>query len=151
MQSITPFLWFDGKAEEAARFYLSVFPDAEILDTMPGPNGTVLGVTFRLLGQRFTALNGGPQFSFTPAVSFFVSCDTQEEIDRLWDNLVAGGAPQRCGWLTDRFGLSWQIVPAVLGDMLRDADRARAGRVFQAMMGMVKLDIPELQAAYAEP
>lgn len=151
MQSITPFLWFDGKAEEAANFYLSIFPDGEILDTMPGPSGTALGVTFRLLGQRFTALNGGPQFSFTPAVSFFVSCDTQDEIDRLWSSLGAGGAEQRCGWLTDRYGLSWQIVPTVLGAMLRDEDRPRAARVFQAMLGMVKLDIAALESAFAHP
>ncbi len=151
MRSITPFLWFNGKAEEAARFYLSIFPEGEILDTMPGPGGSVLGVTFRLLGQTFTALNGGPQFSFTPAISFFVSCDTQEEIDRLWASLLEGGAAQQCGWLTDRYGLSWQIVPAALGEMLRDQDRPRAARVFQAMLGMVKLDIAQLQAAREQP
>lgn len=148
MQSISPFLWFDGAAEEAAQFYVSVFPEAEIVDTMPGPGGTVLGVTFKLLGLKYTALNGGPQYHFTPAVSFFVPCDTQDEIDHLWDRLVEGGTPQKCGWLTDRFGLSWQIVPSVLGRLLGDRDRDKAGRVFEAMMGMAKFDIATLTRAH---
>jgi predicted 3-demethylubiquinone-9 3-methyltransferase (glyoxalase superfamily) len=153
MPQITPFLWFDGKAEEATDFYLSIFPDAKVVDVMrttevgPGPAGAVMGITFELEGQRFIALNGGPQFSFTPAISMFVTCETQREVDALWDRLSAGGEAQQCGWLKDRYGLSWQIVPAVLKDMLQDKDRARASRVMQALMTMGKIDIARLQQA----
>jgi len=154
-KGIAPCLWFDGRAEEAARFYVSVFGDARIVDTLrygeagPGPAGTVLTVEFELRGQRFTALNGGPQFIFTPALSLFVACETQDEVDALWNGLLEGGAAQRCGWLTDRFGVSWQIVPRVLGEMLKDEDPQKSQRVMRAMLGMVKLDIAALRAAYA--
>ena len=155
MSSITPFLWFDGKAEEAARFYASIFPSARILETRhygeagPGPEGSVMAVTLELLGQRFIALNGGPQFQFSPAVSFFVECDTEAELDDLWGRLLEGGKPIQCGWLTDRYGLTWQIVPKRLGAMLQDPDAARAARVMRTMMSMVKLDVAELERAYA--
>jgi predicted 3-demethylubiquinone-9 3-methyltransferase (glyoxalase superfamily) len=153
MPQITPFLWFDGKAEEATDFYLSIFHKAKVVDVMrtteagPGPAGAVMVVTFELEGQRFIALNGGPQFSFTPAISMFVTCETQQEVDELWDKLSAGGEAQQCGWLKDRYGLSWQIVPAALMDMLRDTDTARAARVMQALMAMGKIDIARLQQA----
>ena len=156
MQPIRPFLWFDGKAEEAASFYTSIFPDAKILDTMrygetgPGPAGTVMSVTFRLNGQEFIALNGGPHYQFSPAVSFFVTCETQEEVDWFWEKLGAGGEENRCGWLRDKYGLSWQIVPVSLGKMLQDPDAAKARRVMQAMLKMVKLDIKTLEQAYDE-
>jgi predicted 3-demethylubiquinone-9 3-methyltransferase (glyoxalase superfamily) len=155
MQKPTPCLWFDGKTEEAMAFYMSVFPDSKILSVMhysdagPGPKGAVMGANFQLLGQEFMALNGGPDFKFTPAVSFFVPCDTQAEIDRLWDRLLEGGTPIQCGWITDKFGLSWQITPAILTPLLRDADRDKAARVMKAMFGMVKLDIAALERAYA--
>jgi predicted 3-demethylubiquinone-9 3-methyltransferase (glyoxalase superfamily) len=142
-QKITPFLWFDGQAGEAARWYTSIFKDSRIMSVSP------MSVTFELAGQEFIALNGGPQFTFTEAVSFFVSCDTQEEIDYFWEKLGAGGEEQRCGWLKDRFGLSWQIVPPILGEMLSDEDDARSKRVLQAMLQMVKLDIRKLKEAYA--
>jgi len=154
MQKITPFLWFDGKVEEAIAFYSGIFPDSKLLDVMrygdagPGPKGSVMGATFRLLDQEFFALNGGPQYSFTPAISFFVSCQTQDEVDTYWDKLLEGGLANRCGWLTDKFGLTWQIVPAVLTKMLQDKDAAKSNRVMKAMMGMVKLDIAGLQRAY---
>jgi predicted 3-demethylubiquinone-9 3-methyltransferase (glyoxalase superfamily) len=154
MQKIRPFLWFDGKAEEAARLYTGIFPDAKLGSVMrssgtgPAPQGAVMSVTFELAGQEYIAFNGGPNFSFTPAVSLFVSCETQAEVDSYWEQLCDGGEPVRCGWLRDRFGLSWQIVPSVLLPMLQDADRERAGRVMQAMMQMVKLDIATLQRAY---
>jgi predicted 3-demethylubiquinone-9 3-methyltransferase (glyoxalase superfamily) len=157
MQKITPFLWFDGKAEEAMNFYTSIFSDSEVLNIMrygdagPGPKGTVMSATFRLNGQEFIALNGGPQFSFTPAISFFVSCKTQEEVDQLWERLSAGGTPQQCGWLTDKFGLCWQIVPTVLGEMLQDKDAKKSSRVMAAMLKMVKLDIDRLKQAYEQP
>jgi len=153
MPQITPFLWFDGKAEEATDFYLSVFRTARVVDVMhyteagPGPAGAVMGVTFELEGQRFIALNGGPQFSFTPAISMFVTCETQQEVDELWDKLSAGGEAQQCGWLKDRYGLSWQIIPAALKEMLQDRDTARAARVMQALMTMGKIDIARLQQA----
>lgn len=156
MQKITPFLWFDGKAEEAARFYVSVFPSSRIVQVdrwgegAPFPKGSVMGVEFELEGLRFSALNGGPMFTFTPAISFFVSCETQAEIDALWDRLLAGGGkPQQCGWLTDRFGVSWQIVPEGLRPLIHDEDPARAARVIQAMMQMVKLDLAALKRAHA--
>lgn len=152
---IVPCLWFDGRAEEAAVFYVSLFEDARIVELLrygeagPGPAGSVLTVEFELRGQRFVALNGGTAFAFSPAISFSVNCETQDEIDRLWHRLLEGGAPQQCGWLTDRFGVSWQIVPRVLPEMLRDADAARSQRVMRTMLGMVKLDIAALRAAYA--
>jgi predicted 3-demethylubiquinone-9 3-methyltransferase (glyoxalase superfamily) len=151
---ITPFLWFDGRAEEAARLYTSIFKNSRIIDTTrygdagPGSKGSVMSVVFELEGQRFHALNGGPQFSFTPAISFFVDCETQAEIDALWEQLVAGGGEHvQCGWLRDRFGVSWQIVPSVLGRLLHDPDPERAKRVMQAMLKMKKLDIRELLEA----
>jgi predicted 3-demethylubiquinone-9 3-methyltransferase (glyoxalase superfamily) len=156
MHKIRPFLWFDGKAEEAARFYTAIFANSRIVEVMrygnagPGPPGSVMSVTFELEGEEFVALNGGPQFSFTPAISFFVSCETQAEVDALWDRLVAGGQPQRCGWLTDKFGLTWQIVPKVLGEMLQDPDAGKSARVMRAMLGMVKLDIAALRNAYEQ-
>jgi predicted 3-demethylubiquinone-9 3-methyltransferase (glyoxalase superfamily) len=154
MQKITPFLWFDGKAEEAMNFYTSVFRNSKVRDVMrygeagPGPKGSVMSATFEIEGQEFIALNGGPAFSFTPAISFFVKCETQEEVDDLWAKLSAGGNTQQCGWLQDKFGLSWQIIPTVLGKMLQDNDPQKANRVMQAMLAMVKLDIGELQRAY---
>ena len=154
MQTITPFLWFDGQAEEAATFYTALFPGSAITDVRrsagaaPNVEGRVVAVTFRLAGQDYIAFNGGPHFTFTPALSLFISCDTQAEVDEFWAKLSDGGKPNRCGWVADRFGVSWQVVPRVLGDMLRDDDPARAKRVFEAMMGMHKLDIAGLQKAY---
>ena len=153
-QNITPFLWFDDNADEAVNFYLSIFKDSRLLDTKrygetgPGPKGTIMTATFELNGQQFIALNGGPRFKFTEAVSFVVKCETQEEIDYYWDKLLDGGEPQRCGWLKDRFGLSWQIVPAQLSELFGGNDPQRAGRVMQAMMQMVKFDIAKLKQAY---
>jgi len=153
-QQITPFLWFDDNADEAVNFYLSIFKDSRLLDTKrygetgPGPKGTIMTATFELNGQQFIALNGGPRFKFTEAVSFVVKCETQEEIDYYWDKLLDGGEPQRCGWLKDRFGLSWQIVPAQLSELFGGNDPQRAGRVMQAMMQMVKFDIAKLKQAY---
>ncbi len=154
MPAIAPCLWFDGKAEEAANFYISTFRQGKIIDLMyctdsgPGPKGSVLSVTFEISGQRFIALNGGPQYVFSPAMSLFVSCESQAEVDELWENLSAGGEKQVCGWLKDRYGVSWQIVPAALGAMLRDPDAVRASRAMQAIMGMTKLDLAALQQAY---
>lgn len=149
MQKITPFLWFDGNAEEATDFYLSVFKNSKRLSVIPGPGGKAMGTTFQVEGQEFHTLNGGPEYSFTPAISLFVSCETQEEVDELWDKLTAGGGkPNRCGWLTDKFGLSWQIIPTALGRLMGDKDRAKAGRVMQAMLKMDKLEIKGLQQAY---
>jgi predicted 3-demethylubiquinone-9 3-methyltransferase (glyoxalase superfamily) len=149
MQKITPFLWFDGKAEEAMNFYVSVFKNSKVLSVnRAGPGGPVFSVTFQLDGQEFLALNGGPQYTFSPAVSFFVNCETQQEVDELWTRLSAGGEEQPCGWLNDRYGLSWQVVPSVLGRMLRDKDPAKAHRVMQAMLRMKKIDIQGLQQAY---
>jgi predicted 3-demethylubiquinone-9 3-methyltransferase (glyoxalase superfamily) len=153
MQSITPFLWFDGNAEEAMNFYVSIFRDSKIESVSrwgevgPGPKGTVMTATFQLAGQRFMALNGGPQFTFTPAISFFVSLETQQEIDELWEKLSEGGSKERCGWLKDRYGLSWQIVPSVLGKLLGDPDPEKAKRVVAAMLQMTKLDIAGLERA----
>jgi predicted 3-demethylubiquinone-9 3-methyltransferase (glyoxalase superfamily) len=156
MHKITPFLWFDSQAEEAARFYVSLFADARVTavtrygDGAPMPAGSALTVAFEVEGQPFVALNGGPVYKFTPAVSFVIDCKSQPEVDRLWDALCAdGGLPSRCGWLTDRFGLSWQIVPDVLVPLLNDPDPARGQRVMAAMMQMAKLDIAALQAAAA--
>lgn len=145
MQKINPFLWFNNQAEEAANFYVSIFKNSKVLSKMPGPNGTVMGVSFQLDGQEFKALNGGPQFQFTPAISLFVNCETQSEVDELWSKLTAGGGkPGRCGWLTDKFGLSWQIVPTVLGELLRGG---KGGQVMGALMQMDKLDIDGLKQA----
>jgi len=156
MQKITPFLWFDSKAEEAAKFYTSIFKNSKLGqirpygEAGPGPKGSVLTVSFEIEGQEFVALNGGPQFTFTPAISFFVNCQTQEEVDGFWEKLSAGGRTNRCGWLQDKFGISWQIVPAVLGRLLSDSDPAKANRVMKAMLQMEKLDIRGLQEAYED-
>jgi predicted 3-demethylubiquinone-9 3-methyltransferase (glyoxalase superfamily) len=153
-QKITPFLWFDNQAEEAANFYVSIFENSSIGKTSrygdagPGPKGSVMVVSFQLGGQEFTALNGGPQFKFTPAISFIVNCETQKEVDELWNKLSQGGRTDRCGWLQDKYGLSWQIVPTALGRLLGDADRGKANRVMQAMLQMTKLDIAGLERAY---
>ena len=154
MPPITPFLWFDTQAEEAMQFYTSIFPNSSVVtvsrygDAGPGPKGSVMTAVFTLNGQQFIALNGGPHFKFTPAVSFVVHCETQAEIDRYWDTLAAGGKGDRCGWLTDKFGLSWQIVPAGLNQLLQ-RDPATANRVMAALMQMDKLDIAKLEAAAA--
>jgi predicted 3-demethylubiquinone-9 3-methyltransferase (glyoxalase superfamily) len=154
MQKITPFLWFDGKAEEATNFYVSTFKNAKVLsvnrcgEDETGPKGTVMSTRFQLEGQEFIALNGGPHFAFTPAVSFFVDCETQLEVDELWEKLSQGGEKQRCGWLKDKFGLSWQVIPSVLGDLLQDKDPEKSEMVWQAMMQMDKIDIKALQQAY---
>jgi predicted 3-demethylubiquinone-9 3-methyltransferase (glyoxalase superfamily) len=148
MSLITPFLWFNDNASEAVDFYLSVFANSSRMRQLEPEEGAVMTVAFELDGQEFVALNGGPHFTFTPAVSFVVNCDTQDEVDLYWDRLVDGGAPSQCGWLTDRFGLSWQIVPRCLPDYLAGPDPAGAQRAMQAMMGMVKLSIPDLEAAY---
>ncbi|SMG46493.1 VOC family protein [Paraburkholderia susongensis] len=154
MQKIAPCLWFDGNAEEAAQFYISVFSESRIATTMhytdagPGPAGKVVAVTFEIEGQEFMALNGGPQYQFTPAISLLVRCNSQEEVDRYWSKLLDGGEPWACGWLRDRFGVSWQITPSVLLDMLLDPDREKASRVMATMMKMVKLDIAPLEKAY---
>jgi predicted 3-demethylubiquinone-9 3-methyltransferase (glyoxalase superfamily) len=147
MQKITPFLWFDGKAEDAMNFYLSIFKNGKVLNVMRA-NGQVMSVTFELEGQQFIGLNAGPQFKFTEAVSFFVNCQTQEEVDQLWEKLSAGGERQRCGWLKDQFGLSWQIIPTVLGKLMSDPDPAKSGAVMQAMLKMDKIVIADLEKAY---
>jgi predicted 3-demethylubiquinone-9 3-methyltransferase (glyoxalase superfamily) len=143
MQKITPFLWFDGQAEAAAKFYTSIFKDAKITSLSP------MSASFQLAGQEFIALNGGPQYKFTEAVSFFVRCETQEEVDYYWEKLSAGGSEGRCGWLKDKFGLSWQIIPSILGDLIGDDDEKKSQRALQAMFTMSKLDIKELKAAHA--
>jgi predicted 3-demethylubiquinone-9 3-methyltransferase (glyoxalase superfamily) len=154
MSRPTPFLWFDTHAEEAANFYVSVFDNSKLGkvtrygDSGPGPAGKVMTVEFTLDGQPFLALNGGPQFKFTEAVSFSVPCETQEEIDKYWGKLSDGGQEGPCGWLKDKYGLSWQINPTVLGKMLGDPDRAKANRAMQAMLGMKKMDIAALKNAY---
>ncbi|GHD67553.1 VOC family protein [Jeongeupia chitinilytica] len=155
MHTITPFLWFDGNAEAAAEFYVSVFPDSRITETlrygegMHFPAGTALTVGFELDGQRFTALNGGPQYTFSPATSFVIHCDDQADIDRYWAALGDGGRIQQCGWLTDRFGVTWQVVPRDIAALLGGDDPAAAGRAMQALMTMTKIDIATLQAARA--
>ncbi len=148
-QKIIPFLWFDGKAEEAMNFYISIFNNSKVLTvSRMGPGGPAMSVTFELEGQKFIGLNGGPMFKFTEAVSFFVNCETQEEIDEKWEQLSQGGEKSRCGWLKDKYGLSWQIVPPALGELLGDADPAKSQRVMQAMLKMDKIDIKGLQNAY---
>src|SRR6266850_3040637 len=153
MKKITPFLWFDGRAEEAANFYTAIFPNSKIVSMMrsgeagPGPKGSVMSATFELQGQEFIALNGGPMFTFSPAISFFVPCETQEEVDHFWEKLSKGGEKQRCGWLRDKFGVSWQVVPTVLGQLLQDKDAEKSKRVMNAMLQMDKLDIASLKRA----
>lgn len=155
MQTISPFLWFDSQAEEAAELYVSVFKNSRILgvsrygEGAPQPAGTAMSVSFVLDGVEFQALNGGPMYEFTEAVSFLVNAPTQPEIDDIWEKLTAGGEPGRCGWLKDKFGLSWQVAPPVLGELLADPDPEKAGRVMQAMLGMQKIDISGLRAAHA--
>jgi len=154
MQKITPFLWFDGNAEEAMNFYVSIFKNSKIVnvrrygDAGPGPKGSVMTGTFQLEGQEFYALNGGPVYKFSPAISFFVDCKTQEEVDTLYDKLSTGGEKEPCGWLRDKYGVSWQIIPSALGKMLGDKDPKKAGSVMQAMLQMKKIDIKKLEQAY---
>ena len=154
MQKITPFLWFDNQAEEAMHFYTSIFKNSKVGkvsrygDTGPGPKGSVMSATFQLEGQEFMALNGGPHFKFSPAISFFVNCETQAEVDELWEKLSAGGEIQQCGWLKDKFGLSWQIIPSALGRMLGDKDTKKSQGVMKAMLQMTKIDVDGLQRAY---
>lgn len=157
-QKITPFLWFDNQAEEAMNFYVAIFKDSKILsvqrygsesaEASGRPQGSVMTASFQLNGQEFVALNGGPVFKITPAISFVVNCETQAEVDEMWKQLSAGGEEVQCGWLTDKFGVSWQIVPVQLGKLLGDPDPVKAGRVMQAMLKMKKIDIVELQRAY---
>lgn len=154
MQKITPFLWFDNQAEEAMNFYVSIFKNSKVLSVSrygegaPASKGTVMTANFELDGQVFTALNGGPMFKFSPATSFVVHCETQAEVDYYWDKLGAGGKPNQCAWLDDKFGVTWQIVPNILIELLSDPDPVKAGRVMQAMMQMTKIDIAALQQAY---
>ncbi|MGE0114690.1 MAG: VOC family protein [Steroidobacteraceae bacterium] len=156
MQKITPFLWFDNHAEQAMNFYLSIFRNSRPLKVVrygeagPGPKGTVMTASFELDGQEFVALNGGPHFKMTPAISFVVNCATQDEVDHYWDKLSAGGEIQQCGWLTDKFGVTWQVVPTVLSELVSDPDPVKSQRVVQAMMKMIKLDISALQQAYEQ-
>ncbi len=156
MQKITPFLWFDNQAEEAANFYTSIFKNSKIGaisrygEAGPGPKGSVMVVTFQLEGEEFVALNGGPLFKFTEAISLSVNCETQEEVDELWEKLSEGGEKGRCGWLKDKYGLSWQINPTVLGEMLSDQDAGKSNRVMQAMLQMDKIDIGKLKQAYEQ-
>src|SRR6266850_8588350 len=156
MQKITPFLWFDGQAEEAMNFYISTFRNSKIVSVTrygeagPGPKGTVMTAAFQLDGQEFIALNGGPQFKFTEATSFVVNCETQEEVDAFWEKLSEGGKQSRCGWLKDKYGLSWQIVPTVLGKMLQDKDAEKSKRVMEALLRMDKIDIKTLKQAYEQ-
>ena len=153
-QKITPFLWFDTQAEEAVKFYTSIFKNSKIGritrygEAGPGPAGSVMTIGFTLEGQEFVALNGGPHYKFTPALSFFVNCDTQAEVDELWEALSAGGQKVQCGWLADKFGLSWQIVPGALLEMLSDSDPAKSQRVMKAMLKMIKLETSVLKQAY---
>jgi len=153
MQKITPFLWFDNNAEEAANFYTSIFKHSKLGNIArygeagPGPKGSVMSVTFQIEGQDFIALNGGPQFKFTPAISFFVDCPSQDEVDDLWEKLSAGGRKDRCGWLQDKFGVSWQIIPTVLGELLHSKDPQTSQRVMNAMLKMDRIDIETLKRA----
>ncbi len=154
MQKITPFLWFNDNLEEAINFYASIFKNSKIGNVTrygeagPGPKGTVMSATFELEGQEFYALNGGPMFKFTEAISFFINCETQQEVDELWEKLSEGGEKSRCGWLKDKYGLSWQVIPTALGKMLGDKDPEKSKRVMQAMMQMSKIDIAALKQAY---
>jgi predicted 3-demethylubiquinone-9 3-methyltransferase (glyoxalase superfamily) len=154
MPKITPFLWFDTQAEEAARFYTSIFKNSRIVqvarygDAGPGPKGSVMTVLFELDGQPFIALNGGPHFKFNESVSFSIECNTQQEVDEYWNKLTAGGQESQCGWLKDKYGLSWQVNPKVLGQMLSDADPQKSKRAMEAMLQMKKIDIATLQRAY---
>jgi predicted 3-demethylubiquinone-9 3-methyltransferase (glyoxalase superfamily) len=154
MKKIIPFLWYDDKAEEAANFYVSIFKNSRIVsvsrygDTGPGPKGKVMSVTFQLDGEEFYALNGGPVFKFTEAISFFVNCETQQEVDELWEKLSAGGKESQCGWLKDKYGLSWQVIPTALGKYLGDKDPEKSKRVMQAMLKMGKIDIEKLKQAH---
>ena len=154
MQKISPFLWFDHQAEEAANFYISVFRRSKTVsinrygDAGPGPKGSVMIVKFLIEGQEFIAINGGPQFQFSPAISFVVNCKTQDEIDMFWENLSEGGEKQQCGWLKDKYGVSWQIVPVILGEMMNDPDPVKSQRVMQALLPMGKIDIKLLKQAY---
>jgi predicted 3-demethylubiquinone-9 3-methyltransferase (glyoxalase superfamily) len=154
MQRITPFLWFDDQAEEAMRFYVSIFKNSRVVsisrygDAGPGPKGTVMVAAFELDGQQLLALNGGPQFTFSPAVSFLVNCKAQDEVDYFWEKLSEGGEKNQCGWLRDKYGLSWQIVPTVLGELMQDKDLEKSKRVMEAMLQMQKIDIAGLQRAY---
>ena len=156
MQKITPFLWFNDQAEEAMNFYVSIFRNSKVVRVSrygeggPAPKGTVMSATFQLDGQEFFALNGGPMFTFTPAISFFVNCETQQEVDELWEKLSEGGETQRCGWLKDRYGLSWQIIPSTLGKLLGDKDAKKSQSVMKAMMRMDKIDIEGLMRAYEQ-
>lgn len=153
MQKITPFLWFDGKAEEATRFYTSIFKNSKMLSVSrygeagPGPKGSVMTVEFELEGEKFVALNGGPHYTFSPAISFVVNCETQQEVDHYWERLSEGGEKIQCGWLKDQYGLSWQIVPTVLPELLQDKDPEKRKRVMEAMLKMIKLDIEQLKRA----
>jgi predicted 3-demethylubiquinone-9 3-methyltransferase (glyoxalase superfamily) len=159
-QKITPFLWFDSQAEEAANFYVSIFRDSQIVsvarygeagaEASGRPEGTVMTVTFKLAGQEFIALNGGPAFTFSPAISFLVSCETQEEVDELWEKLSAGGETGECGWLKDKYGVSWQIVPTLLDEMLQDRDTRKSERVMKAMLQMKKIGLRTLKQAYEQ-
>ena len=154
MQKIVPFLWFNDNAEEAMNFYVSIFKNSKLGrvtrygDAGPGPKGSVMWCTFTLEGQEFHALNGGPHFKFTQAISLFVNCETQQEVDELWKKLSAGGREDQCGWLQDKYGLSWQIIPTILGKLLGDKDPVKANRAMQAMLRMKKIDINGLQRAY---
>jgi predicted 3-demethylubiquinone-9 3-methyltransferase (glyoxalase superfamily) len=156
MQKITPFLWFDDQAEEAMNFYVSIFKNSKVVsitrygDEGPGPKGTVMVVSFQLEGQEFLALNGGPQFTFSPAVSFVVNCETQSEVDEFWEKLSQGGEKNQCGWLQDKYGLSWQVVPTILSKLLQDKDAEKSGRVMKAMLQMTKIDINGLKQAYEQ-
>jgi len=156
MQKITPFLWFDNQAEEAVNFYTSIFKNSKIGTIVrygeegPGPSGSVMTITFQLEGQEFVALNGGPVFNFSPAISFFVNCETQEEVDALWEKLSEGGEKGRCAWLKDKYGISWQIVPTILGELLQDKDSEKTSNVIKAMLQMDKLDIETLKRAYEQ-
>lgn len=154
MQKITPFLWFDHEAEEAMNFYVSIFKNSKVGNVSrygeagPGPKGSAMSVSFQLEGQEFYALNGGPIYKFTPAISLFVNCETQQEVDELWEKLSEGGSKDRCGWLKDKYGLSWQIIPKVLGELLQGKDAKKSASAMKAMMQMTKLDIAKLKQAY---
>jgi len=156
MQKITPFLWFDDKAEEAMHFYISIFNNSKVVRVIrygeagPGPEGTVMTASFTLDGEEFVALNGGPSFTFSPAISFVINCETQDEVDRFWEKLSEGGKTLQCGWLQDKYGISWQVVPTVLIELLNDADPVKSNRVMQAMLLMNKIDIEGIRRAYEQ-